>query len=59
MYYVDPVCGKKFRRKEGYAILKRGDDVYHLCCRECKEAFQENPSQYLHKDASVEQDAEE
>ncbi len=49
MFYIDPVCKKKLRRKEEYAILKYGGNVYHLCCRECKEAFLENPSQYVPK----------
>ncbi|MFA5942704.1 MAG: YHS domain-containing protein [Candidatus Paceibacterota bacterium] len=50
MKYVDPVCGKKLRRKEEYAILKYGGNEYRLCCRECKESFLENPTQYTPKE---------
>ncbi len=60
MKYIDPVCGKKLRRKEEYAILKHDGNVYHLCCRECKEAFQENPSHYVpNAKVHIEQDGEE
>ncbi|MEK7507812.1 MAG: YHS domain-containing protein [Patescibacteria group bacterium] len=47
MLYIDPVCKKKLRRKEKYAILKFGGNVYHLCCKTCKEEFQKSQIQYI------------
>ncbi len=47
MYYIDPVCKKKLRRKEEYAILKSNGVVYHFCCKACKEAFVFNPYEYV------------
>jgi YHS domain-containing protein len=47
MFHIDPVCTKKLRRKQEYAILKYGGNVYHLCCKACKEAFEKHPIQYL------------
>lgn len=49
MFNIDPVCKKKLRRKEEYAILKYGGNAYHLCCKACKEEFQKNPIQYIPK----------
>ncbi|HEY4504661.1 MAG TPA: YHS domain-containing protein [Candidatus Paceibacterota bacterium] len=47
MFYIDPVCKKRLRRKEEYAILKYGGHVYHFCCKTCKEEFQKNPILYI------------
>jgi YHS domain-containing protein len=47
MFYIDPVCKKRLRRKEECAILKYGGNVYHLCCKTCKEEFQKNPIQHI------------
>lgn len=47
MFYIDPVCKKKLRRKEEFAILKYGGNVYHLCCRACKEEFEKHPAEYI------------
>lgn len=46
MYYIDPVCKKKLRKKEEFAIVKYGEHVYHLCCKACKDAFDRDPSLY-------------
>ena len=47
MFRIDPVCKKKLRRKEEYAILKYGGDAYYLCCKTCKEEFQKSPIKYI------------
>lgn len=47
MFHVDPVCKKKIRKKEEYAILKYGGNTYHVCCNSCKEAFQKRPIDYI------------
>ncbi len=47
MFYIDPVCKKKLRRKEEYAILRYGGNVYHLCCKACKEEFQKHPMDFI------------
>ena len=47
MFNVDPVCKKRLRRKQEYAILNYGGSVYHLCCRVCKEEFEKNPLKYV------------
>ena len=49
MYYIDPVCKKKLRRKEEYAILKFNRAVYHFCCKACKEIFLFSPYEYVPK----------
>ena len=46
MIYIDPVCKKKLHKKAAYAIVKYQDTAYHLCCRECKDAFDKNPGKY-------------
>lgn len=46
MIYIDPVCKKKLHKKAAYAIVKYQGTAYHLCCRECKDAFEKNPAQY-------------
>ena len=47
MQFIDPVCRKKLRKKEEYAIIKYGGNIYHLCCKSCKEAFEQNPLKYI------------
>lgn len=47
MFYTDPVCKKKLRRKQEYAIIKYGGVVYHLCCKACKEEFERRPLQHI------------
>ncbi len=47
MYYIDPVCKKRLRRKEEYAILRYGGNVYHVCCKACQEEFQKSPVKYI------------
>lgn len=47
MFNIDPVCKKRLRRKEEYAILRYGGNVFHLCCRACKEEFERNPLKYI------------
>ncbi|MCL4704973.1 YHS domain-containing protein [bacterium] len=46
MIYIDPVCKKKLHKKAAYAIVKYQGTAYHLCCRECKDAFEKNPAKY-------------
>ena len=47
MLYIDPVCKKKLRKKQEYAILKYRGNVYHFCCKVCKEQFEKNPAEYV------------
>ncbi len=47
MFHIDPVCKKKIRRKEEYAILKYGGGIYYFCCKSCKEEFQKSPIKYI------------
>lgn len=47
MFHIDPVCKKKIRRKEEYAILKYGGGTYYMCCKACKEEFQKTPIKYI------------
>ncbi len=46
MFYIDPVCRKKLRKKEEYAILKHDGIAYHLCCKMCKDEFTKQPAKY-------------
>lgn len=46
MYYIDPVCHKKLRKKEEYSIIKYHGFAYHVCCEACKQVFESNPSLY-------------
>ena len=55
MQFVDPVCKKKLRKKEEYAIIRYRDNVYHLCCKTCKEAFDRNPLQYISEKSKLTQ----
>lgn len=43
MLHIDPVCKKKIRRKEEYAMIKYGGVVYHLCRKACKDEFEKHP----------------
>lgn len=47
MQFIDPVCKKRLRKKEEYAIIKYGGNIYHLCCKACKEEFQKSPIKYI------------
>ncbi len=47
MFNVDPVCGKKLRRKQEYAILKYGGNNFYFCCKACKEEFEKTPIKYI------------
>ncbi|HBT91878.1 MAG TPA: YHS domain-containing protein, partial [Candidatus Veblenbacteria bacterium] len=42
MFIIDPVCKKKLRRKQEYAILKYGGSTYYVCCKVCQEEFERN-----------------
>ncbi len=47
MIYIDPVCKKKLRRKEEYAILKYGGNEFRFCCQACLAAFRKTPLAYI------------
>lgn len=47
MFHIDPVCKKKIRRKEEYAILRYGGNLFYFCCRACQQAFQKSPLEYI------------
>lgn len=47
MFNIDPVCKKKLRRKQEYAILKYGGGNHYLCCKACKEEFEKNPLKHI------------
>jgi YHS domain-containing protein len=47
MFHIDPVCKKKLRRKEEYAILRYGGGIYYVCCKACKEEFEKSPIKYI------------
>lgn len=46
MYYIDPVCHKKIRKKQEHAIIKFRGIAYHLCCAACKDIFIMKPEDY-------------
>src|ERR1700756_1638445 len=43
---VDPVCGMKVDPKDAEIFEYQGK-TYYFCCDGCREAFQENPAEYL------------
>jgi YHS domain-containing protein len=47
MNYIDPVCRKKIKTKQEFAIIKYQDKVYHVCCLACKMLFTKNPEIYI------------
>jgi YHS domain-containing protein len=49
MLYIDPVCLKKLKKKQEFAIIKKQDDSYHLYCPACKALFEQNPDFYITK----------
>ncbi|MFH1820384.1 MAG: YHS domain-containing protein [Candidatus Nealsonbacteria bacterium] len=49
MFYIDPVCKKRLRKKQEYAIIKHNGKVYHLCCKVCKELFIMSAQSYIPK----------
>jgi len=53
MYFIDPVCGKKIRKKQEFAIIKNQDRIYHLCCLACKLLFLKQPDLYIRKNRSL------
>jgi len=55
MIYIDPVCKKKLHKKAAYAIVKYQGTAYHLCCSECKDAFDNNPEKYRVRESGHEQ----
>jgi len=49
MYYIDPVCNKKIRKKQEFAIIKNQGKVHHFCCLACELLFLKQPDLYLRK----------
>lgn len=49
MQFIDPVCQKKLKKKQEFAIIKYQGNSYHLCCLACKTLFEQNPDFYLAK----------
>jgi YHS domain-containing protein len=47
MYNIDPVCHKKLKKKQEYAIINNQGKVYHLCCLACKTLFVKHPDYYI------------
>jgi len=43
----DPVCGKKVNRNKVQIKIKRGNEIYYLCCPLCQKEFERNPEKYL------------
>lgn len=58
MYYIDPVCKKRVRKKSEYAILKFRGQVYHFCCSVCKESFERQPEKYALAEKEPEKEPE-
>lgn len=56
MYYIDPVCHKKIRKKQEYAIIKFRGAAYHLCCDACKDIFIMRPEEYVPQHTNMEED---
>lgn len=56
MYYTDPVCKKKIRKKQEHAIIKFRGIAYHLCCASCKDNFIMRPEEYVPQNEIVEDD---
>jgi Cu+-exporting ATPase len=47
----DPVCGMSVDPEDAAATSQSQGKTYYFCSEECKETFEENPSQYVRKGA--------
>lgn len=45
---IDPVCGRKIDPSNAAATRLIGGQVYFLCSQNCLDAFERNPSRYVH-----------
>lgn len=42
----DPVCGMEVEKETAQATSKREGKTYYFCSEACKQAFDQNPTQY-------------
>ena len=48
---VDPVCGMELDRNNAVATSEHDRREYHFCSLQCKQRFDQNPSQFTRKTA--------
>jgi YHS domain-containing protein len=46
----DPVCGMEVNLETAPAKTEYEGQIYYFCSESCKEAFEEDPEQYLFPD---------
>ena len=44
---IDPVCGMEVDEKTAEAKVEYKGQTYYFCAIACKEAFQDNPEEFL------------
>ena len=47
----DPVCGMEVETANAAGHTEHAGQTYYFCCSKCKEKFENNPAQYLDKQA--------
>jgi len=45
---IDPVCGMEVNPETAPAKTEHQGKTYYFCAPGCKNAFEENPEQYIH-----------
>ena len=50
--YTDPVCGMKVAADPEKSV-RLGPDTYYFCSLKCRDRFNADPHQYLHRHAAA------
>lgn len=48
----DPVCGMEFDESQAEAQATHNGQAYYFCSEDCRKTFEENPEEFVGKDAT-------
>ena len=49
----DPVCGMEIEESQAEAQTTYNGQAYYFCCEQCRKTFEENPEEFVGKDATA------
>jgi Cu+-exporting ATPase len=52
---MDRVCGMEVKKRKAAGTSKYKGKTYYFCATGCKEKFDENPEEYVHKEEEHEE----
>lgn len=51
--FTDPVCGMEVSRETAQATSEYDSKSYYFCSMDCKDAFDEDPEQYVSEEENA------